>query len=883
LRPDFFDTPREESIYAKEKDAKKAAEAENKLKLRRNLKQLVAEKTGSQSQLQKPTEIGLSLSSEDILKTDPVSASSGSINTDKDIINLMNRDMSYVEQTGGTKESGEEMIEKNNINHVKKPEMCSALEKQPNNVINKSRFLYSLEKKLEKFKSSVDSTLSANNSGKRHVDKAICSLREQSLTPRSGDIVTSESHLLKRAVSVSDCCTAESSSKSNMPSRKENVSSKLGNKVTSVLGLFRKLEDTPVKTRQSPSPRPSVLSRLRRTQSVYGGSQSDSVLLEPDGLEFKPVHPLHLKKTNSNSSMIKKKALGRDRTIWKENLETNKVTEAQLQVSGLDKFENETTSHTTEITTENMLGSAHEVIVLEDSLVTKQQESNVPTLRKRGSIKSKTKNAIEAGNKAQYKNDSDIDSYTHTRSASLVEQSKSSKDQASSRSELEGNIKSVRPDSLVGLKEGVAHNVMKVPNAVDTSVVKKYEIATDTNECVSLMMQERETGNSKDNCGGNKIDYIRKKSAVQVSCEADELKSCTVSEDPPTMDNAFDNSPIEDCSLNDDEVKFANVKRLDSCPYSVDSSVLSPADESESYDSWSVCSDFESHEIASSPVPPPGDDAEESVGDRIRRKSFYSRFNDIKKKYKKPSLSSFGSLSFSYRDPSSVSFLHPPRNFLRNKDHPADYLSSSHSVYYPLKSHRSQSLYAQNDLDDRLASYSRKSPVPSRLQYNSHAESNVKPLVTETVTHDRNGYVDDFSLTDKNDMWDDSQRSSVPVDEVLQMSSTLNVPLHGGHMETLRMPRHFNHNVNFSTSPYQFLCTDTMMKGSDSHLSRSNESGIGATIPKSCLPTVLDQHLSSAPRFASKNSSVATSCPVSAVRSASVTGETLPLSGKYNR
>jgi hypothetical protein len=224
---------------------------------------------------------------------------------------------------------------------------------------------------------------------------------------------------------------------------------------------------------------------------------------------------------------------------------------------------------------------------------------------------------------------------------------------------------------------------------------------------------------------------------------------------------------------------------------------------------------------------------------------------------------------------------------LRKKDHPTDYfLNSSHSVvYYPLKSHRSQSLYAQNDHDDRLAPYSRKSPVPSRLQYNSHAASNVKPLVTENMTHDRNGYVDDFSLIGKNDLWDDNQKPSVSVDEVLQTASTVreNIPLLGGSVETLRMPRHFNHNVNFSTLPYQPY-SDTMIKGSDSHLSRSNESGIGATIPKSCLPTVLDRHLTLAPRFASNSSGVAvTSCPGSAMRSTSVTGETLPLHGKYNR
>lgn len=907
LRPDFFDTPREESIYAKEKDAKKAAEAENKLRLRRNSKKLVAEKNGSQSQLQKPMEIGLSLLGEEILKTDPVSASSYNINTDKDNINLMNSSRSEMQQTGEEKESGEQIKSANDMrekpDNIKKPEKkCLAFEKQPNNVTNKSRFLHSLEKRLEKFRSSVDSTPSANGCGKSRVDKAICSLREQSLTPRSGDVITSESHLLKRAVSVSDCCTVESTSKSNVPSMKESASSKLGNKVTSVLGLFRKLEDAPIKTHQSSSPRPSVLSRLKRTQSVYGGSHSDSVLLEPGGLEFRSVPSLHLKKTNSNSSVVKKKTLERDGTIQKEDLETNKIIETQLQDPGLKKLENKTTRHTAELTTDNMLGSettlhnsniAHDRNVLEGSLATKQQESSVSKLLKRSSIKSKTKNTIEAGSKAQSKNDSDVDSCT--RSASVVEQGKSSEDQADIRSELEGSVKSVEPGSHTGLKGVIPDNVMKVPDAADTSVVKKFEMATNTNECIRLMTQEGETGNSIDNLDGNKNDYVRRKSTGEVSCntcadarKAGELKSCTVSEVPPTMDNAFDNSPVDDYSLNDDEVKFANVKRLDSCLYPAnDSSVLSPADESESFDSWSVCSDFEGHEFPSSPVPLPGDDVEESVGDRIRRKSFYSRFNDIKKKHKKPSLSSIGSLSFSYRDPSSVSFLHPSRNFIRKKDHPVDcLLHSSHSVYYPLKSHRSQSLYAQNDHDDRLPPCSRKSPVPSRLQYNSHAESNVKPLVTKNVTRDRNGNVDDFSLIDKSDMWDDSQKASVSVDEVLQTTSTVrkNVPLLGGSVETLRMPRHFNHNVNFSLLPYQSLYSDTMIKGSDSHLSRSNESGIGATIPKSCLPAVLDRHLSLAPRFVSNNSSVAvTSCPGSAVRSASVTGETLPLHEKYKR
>lgn len=59
-------------------------------------------------------------------------------------------------------------------------------------------------------------------------------------------------------------------------------------------------------------------------------------------------------------------------------------------------------------------------------------------------------------------------------------------------------------------------------------------------------------------------------------------------------------------------------------------------------DSWSVCSD-----ASPSPTPPSpsADEGPESVSDRIRRKSFYTRFNDIKKKKKKPGATSPSSSS----------------------------------------------------------------------------------------------------------------------------------------------------------------------------------------------------------------------------------------------
>lgn len=68
--------------------------------------------------------------------------------------------------------------------------------------------------------------------------------------------------------------------------------------------------------------------------------------------------------------------------------------------------------------------------------------------------------------------------------------------------------------------------------------------------------------------------------------------------------------------------------------------ILSPMDDNESFDSWSICSNDLNHRTSSDIQSPtsPGysplsrNDHQESIIDRIRRKSFYSRFNERKRK-----------------------------------------------------------------------------------------------------------------------------------------------------------------------------------------------------------------------------------------------------------
>lgn len=89
------------------------------------------------------------------------------------------------------------------------------------------------------------------------------------------------------------------------------------------------------------------------------------------------------------------------------------------------------------------------------------------------------------------------------------------------------------------------------------------------------------------------------------------------------------------------------------------STILSPSDDYMSCDSWSVCSDMHHVNDLHSPISPNGNhlysgDENESVIDRIRRKSFYTRFNE-KKRPRRPS--SFRDTDLGYKTPSDYSSL----------------------------------------------------------------------------------------------------------------------------------------------------------------------------------------------------------------------------------
>ncbi|XP_044579242.1 uncharacterized protein LOC123261614 isoform X2 [Cotesia glomerata] len=163
--------------------------------------------------------------------------------------------------------------------------------------------------------------------------------------------------------------------------------------------------------------------------------------------------------------------------------------------------------------------------------------------------------------------------------------------------------------------------------------------------------------------------------------------------------------------------------------------ILSPMDDVESFDSWSICSNDMNHRSSldlcspTSPVYSPSVRSEhsESIIDRIRRKSFYSRFNERKRKSSlsvpssglSPSSTLPRKFSFHSRDSKNLSYSSPSRrnpertHSLYNEDlpsmrkspverdrysdgaypsdlkSPVDHYNTSSSLYYdPLRRYR---------------------------------------------------------------------------------------------------------------------------------------------------------------------------------------------------
>lgn len=219
LRPDFFDTPREESQYVKEKEAQKAAENERR-------KSRFMRRKSENKEIESAK--GESAKDERICKEQ------------KNEMNTLQRDKLDSVVASSASSSSSEVKSKNEDKEKAKVERASGA---------KSGFLHSLEKKLERLRVSDETTASAKsmmNGGDRKE-------RECSAPP-----VTCPSAELtgaKRTLSVENLSLDKNA-------EVKSVSSAKG-RMTSMLGLFKTNADT--KQNGSGRSQNAIMSRLKRS------------------------------------------------------------------------------------------------------------------------------------------------------------------------------------------------------------------------------------------------------------------------------------------------------------------------------------------------------------------------------------------------------------------------------------------------------------------------------------------------------------------------------------------------------------------------------------------------------------------------------------------
>lgn len=220
LRPDFFDTPREESQYVKEKEAQKAAE--NERRKSRFMRRKSENKDRKDEKNEEPKE-------EKICKEQ------------KNEINALQKDKLDVAVTSENKSSKNEDKEKTKI------------ERQG----SKSSFLHTLEKKLERLRSN-DETTSADTkavtNGGIPGDQKERGFRECSAPPVECP-VNSKPTEVKRTLSVEDMTKLDKVTK-NTPSK---------GRVTSVLGLFKTSSDVKQNASSNGRSQNVIMSKLKRS------------------------------------------------------------------------------------------------------------------------------------------------------------------------------------------------------------------------------------------------------------------------------------------------------------------------------------------------------------------------------------------------------------------------------------------------------------------------------------------------------------------------------------------------------------------------------------------------------------------------------------------
>ncbi|XP_054002174.1 uncharacterized protein LOC128888965 isoform X2 [Hylaeus anthracinus] len=248
LRPDFFDTPREESRYAKEKDAQKAAENERRKSRFIKKKSENGTQEGDVEQRDRqPIEPKNSL--EEFSKNPP----------EKKLVGERN---SVTGETDATK------IERQSSRHS---------------------FLHSLERKLEKLRSNEEAVATTTTEAQANGGIVGEPLREHSAPPPA-ECAPGEHESAKKTVSAEDLTSA----------KKKTASSTSKSRVSSVLGLF-KSADAKQPAVNGGRAQNAILNRLKRSPPKCAKGGDATVVSGEDALSISRI-PTKLVNVDSRSA-----------------------------------------------------------------------------------------------------------------------------------------------------------------------------------------------------------------------------------------------------------------------------------------------------------------------------------------------------------------------------------------------------------------------------------------------------------------------------------------------------------------------------------------------------------------------------------------------------
>ncbi|XP_034186744.2 nuak family kinase 1 isoform X1 [Osmia lignaria lignaria] len=673
LRPDFFDTPREESQYAKEKEAQKAAENERRKSrfMRRKTENgaVVARESSVEQEKQREKELKNEINS---LKRD----------------SRLSRD---AEESFEVKKNGDATEES-----------------------SKNGFLHSLEKKLEKLRSNEQSEQSEQSEEKKMAGSnatmngrvANDNAREHSAPPAESS--SKERSSTKRAVSVED-----------LSSKKKTGQNSSRSRVSSVLGLFKSGD-----AKQPARSQNAILSKLKRsppkatkadaslaedtvstTSTSTSASRIPTKLAKCDSKATKKI--ADTKKTDRGEKMVssdkksptkeapraisakekrassekesKEKMVDREveekdstagETVEKRSLmtkakkttrtsaESGSAVDADKKVKRLVKKPGENSEGDSEGTKKKKIVRVAKKIVKKSS-DTSEDKTMTEEKEKSGKIRAKKKTVTRSEMNSGESNGSDSVASNGKAKENGIETLDRNETAEETRNEQQKSQESQRPN-----RSNLKLDLSKIPqHSFRNSTPKK-----DSPKSESPKVSPKSTGNDpvpdklmeclskvthRASITGNKIVIdkpLRAKDVAELKREVTEcakiIESHAQSEPvSQPVDREIVTEEVESkrtapeaitpaVPINDSMEK-AQTPKESITPIDYMNELFSPVDEPESFDSWSISSTELNHARPDlhSPTSPSRflyakSDNPDSVIERIRRRSFYSRFND---------------------------------------------------------------------------------------------------------------------------------------------------------------------------------------------------------------------------------------------------------------